>query len=191
MTVGRWASTQSAGAKTPAKRFRRAIGLLSKFGVAALKPRMITPRDPSAKVPTTASGDYRQVIDNLEKRRLWPGPVWIGAAISNRVAQVLRKQAIRDKTYGTFTPGVGGWDPQWDIDLARSKPHGMGRLISIRRPKKTRHQRTREDRALKLEKNMEGMDERMDALRYERQKQKPVKDIEYKYKELIRKAGKK
>ena len=104
--------------------------------------------------------------------------------LSNRIAKVIRKQAIRDGTYGTFENGTG-WDSAWDVELSRSKPRGQGRLTHMRVPKLPKYQRTREERARKIEEKMEGMDERMDQYHMEKQDAKPAETFENLYKKLM------
>ena len=141
-------------------RFKSALRQLAKHGVDALKPTLIAAKSPM-------ENDY------------WRAPL-----VSNRIANVLRKQAMRDGTYGTFENKIG-WDSNWDVELARSKPRGQGRK-SLKVPKKPKYQRTREERARKIEAAMEGMDERMDAYHVEKHEAKPPKNFEYMYKEAMR-----
>jgi hypothetical protein len=153
-------STVAQQAATP--RFQSALRKLSRHGVDALKPALVAAENPM-------------------KDDRWRPP-----AISNRVAKVLRKQAIRDGTYGSFQEAVGGWDPAWDVELARVKPAGQGRLPQNRVPKKPKYQRTREARALKIESKMEGMDERMDAYHVDKHGAKPARTFENLHKSLMR-----
>lgn len=112
--------------------------------------------------------------------------VWRGPAISNRIANVLRKTAIRDGSYGSFdTQTLKGWDAQWDINLEIAKPRGNGRH-RLRVPNKTGRQRTREARAVKIAKNMEGMHERIEEFYAEKQANKPAESFENMYKKLMR-----
>ena len=68
---------------------------------------------------------------------------WHKPAISGRKAAVLRKQAIREGTYGAFDPATGrGWDPLWDTPA---------KVASIRAPKESKRERTRESRAQRIE----------------------------------------
>ena len=148
----------SSSTKTAPPRFQAALRKLSEQGAKALRPVAVT-------------------VHETEQR-------WRAPAISRRVARVLRKQAIRDGTYGSFN-GTEGWDPEWDVELAKAKPRGQGRVPQLRIPKKTSRQRTRERRARKIEEQMEGMDERMEALMEEKSK-KPVETFEDVYKRLMR-----
>ena len=144
-----------------APRFHSALKKLADRGVEALKPQ-------------------RVVYAEQDK------VVWRGPAISNRIANVLRKTAIRDGTYGRFdAQTLKGWDAQWDIDLEIAKPRGNGRH-RLRVPKKTGRQRTREARAVKIEKNMQGMEERIEEFYAEKQANKPAETFENMYKKLMR-----
>lgn len=143
-----------------APRFHSALKKLADRGVEALKPQRV---------------EY--AADKV---------VWRGPAISNRIASVLRKTAIRDGCYGSFdTQTLKGWDAQWDIDLEIAKPRGNGRQ-RLRVPKKTGRQRTREARAVKIEKTMEGMQERIEEFYAEKQASKPAESFENMYKKLMR-----
>lgn len=82
---------------------------------------------------------------------------WRKPRVSKRVASVLRKQAINEGTFGSFDPETGkGWDPKWD-SLRQTG------TMQLRPPKLTKRQRTREQRATKIENLMEEMDEKIDA----------------------------
>ena len=143
-------------------RFQSALKKLAARGVEALKPQKVV--QPSAP-------------DQV---------VWRGPAISNRIANVLRKTAVKEGTYGSFdAQNLRGWDAQWDIQLAMSKPGGNGRT-RLRVPKKSSRQRNREDRAQKIERNMEGMGERIEEFHAENQAKKPEKTFENTYKALMR-----
>lgn len=143
-----------------APRFHSALKKLADRGVEALKPQRVV-----------------YAADKV---------VWRGPAISNRIASVLRKTAIRDGSYGSFdTQTLKGWDAQWDIDLEIAKPRGNGRH-RLRVPNKTGRQRTREARAVKIEKNMEGMHERIEEFYAEKQASKPAESFENMYKKLMR-----
>jgi hypothetical protein len=147
----------TTGAVVP--RFQSALKKLATQGIAALKPTKIVRPDETV--------------------------IWRGPAISNRVSNVLRKTAIRDGTYGSFdTETLRGWDAQWDIDLAITQGHGNGR-IRLRVPKKQSRHRTREERAQKIEQNLEGMDERIEKFYEERLASKPPQTFERKYKKMM------
>jgi hypothetical protein len=143
-------------------RFQSALKKLSQQGVEALKPQLVV----------RGEGADQQV--------------WRGPAISNRIASVLRKTAIKEGTFGTFnSEALRGWDPQWDVDLAIVKARGHGRT-RVRVPKKAGRQRNRELRARKIEKNMEGMEERIEEFHAQKQASKPAQTFENYYKKLMR-----
>jgi hypothetical protein len=144
-------------------RFQSALKKLSQQGVEALKPQLV--------VRGGGAADQQ---------------VWRGPAISSRIANVLRKTAIKEGTFGAFNPeALCGWDPQWDVDLAIVKARGHGRT-RVRVPKKAGRQRNREMRAQKIEKNMEGMEERIEEFHSQKQASKPAETFENYYKKLMR-----
>lgn len=131
---------------------------------------------------------------------------WRKPAVSKRVASDLRKRAIRDGTYGTFDAKTGvGWDPVWDapqpnkkailahgnddagamatIDVLGSNP---GLIASIRPPKETKRERTREARAQKIEDMLAKADEKIEEYRLEQEGKKPKPGIEEEYKRLLK-----
>ena len=110
-------------------------------------------------------------VDEATGVRRWRKP-----AISRRVAAVLRKQARES----------GDWDPAWDVELAMSATRGQGRFPHIKVPKKTTRQRTREQRASKIEEKMEGMDDRIEEHLAKRQGDKPPTTFEAVYKRLVK-----
>ena len=153
------AAKKAAAAAVP--RFRSALKKLSQHGVDALMPKLI-------------------VHDDVGKQN-WRPPL-----ISNRVANVLRKQAVREGTYGSFnTETLKGWDSAWDVELAKAKARGQGRH-RLKVPKKAKRHRTREERAAKIEKKMEGMDERIEEYYVEKHSKKPPRSFENYYKKLMR-----
>ena len=155
-----------------APRFQSAVRKLCNDGVEALKPQLVVTTGPESKV--------------WSRSRRPDDGVWRKPAISNRQMNVLRKQAQREGTYGSFDAETGqGWDPQWDIELAKHRPRGQGRF-SLRVPKKSTHHRTREQRARKIEKSMEGMDEAIEEYYAAKHAAKPPKTFENHYKELMR-----
>ena len=107
--------------------------------------------------------------------------VWKKPKISKRIAGVLRKQAIQEGTFGSFDPETGkGWDPKWD-SLRQTG------TMQLRPPKLNTRQRTREQRATKIEKLMEDMDEKIDA-HYDKLKEGRTKERTFEnwYKDLSR-----
>jgi hypothetical protein len=144
------------------KKFPSAIRKLCQHGVEALKPQRIDN-------PTT----------HLH---------WMPALIPKKTQSMLRKRAVREGTYGSFDATLGkGWDPAWDIDLAKSGHGGGTGRIRIRPNKKTSRERTREQRAQRIEKNMEDMDENMAQYYLDMKAQKPVKNFEWYFKKHVRK----
>lgn len=100
---------------------------------------------------------------------------------------MLRKDAIRSGTYGTFDAATGtGWEASWDLDLAMANPRGLGRYNALRIPKKTAQRRSREARAQKIEAKMVGMDERMEELQAAKHRNKPPVTFESTYKDLMK-----
>jgi hypothetical protein len=113
---------------------------------------------------------------------------WKSPAISKRKAAVLRKEAIRNGTYGKFDSEKGGigWDPKWDVELAMATLGGLGRYSALRVPKKSTRNRTREMRAQKIETAMIGMDERMEEVQAAKHRNKPPITYESTYKNLMK-----
>lgn len=111
---------------------------------------------------------------------------WHKPLISKRVASVLRKQAMKEGTFGSFDSQVGvGWDKMWD-------PVGQVGTITFKPPKGTKAQRTREGRALKIDLKMEGMDEKIDAHIKKLNDKKPQEyTFDVRYKRMLRLARKK
>ena len=104
---------------------------------------------------------------------------WRKPRVSKRVAGVLRKQAIKEGTFGSFDVETGkGWDPKWD-SLRQTG------TMQLRPPKLTARQRTREQRASKIEKLMEDMDEKIDA-HYKKKRESRTKERSFEnwYKDL-------
>jgi len=135
---------------TPPLKFLAARKKLARFGVQALLPSV----HPKYR-------DGEQDVSKLSvKERVWHPPL-----IPKRKVNVLRNIAKVEGTYGTFDPEtLKGWEAQWDLDLAVSRPRGTGRYMTLRKPRLTARARSREDRAQKIEAALEGMDERMEAL---------------------------
>uniref|UniRef100_A0A7S4KCW7 Large ribosomal subunit protein mL59 domain-containing protein n=1 Tax=Odontella aurita TaxID=265563 RepID=A0A7S4KCW7_9STRA len=90
---------------------------------------------------------------------------WRRPLISMRKAAVIRKGAIKDGTYGSFDPENGkGWNPMWDTPR---------KITSLRLPKETKRERTREARASKIESLLEQADDRIETYRLEKEALKP------------------
>ena len=123
---------------------------------------------------------------------------WRKAAVSSRVAADLRKLAIRTGTYGKFDSETGvGWDPLWDapkVNLAAASEMAQGKIIgsnkggiqSIRPPKGTKRERTRESRAQKIESLVAQADEKIEEYRLEMESKKPEKGIENEFKRAMK-----
>lgn len=155
------AAAAAAGGSTRKPRFHSALKKLAQHGVAALQP-VRTVRPETDKV------------------------VWRGAPISGRIAAVLRKTAVKEGTFGSFdAERLRGWDPAWDVDLAVAKVRGRGRH-RLRPPKTTKATRTREERARKIEKNMEGMAKRIEEFHAEKAANKPPRTFENTFKNLTK-----
>ena len=81
--------------------------------------------------------------------------VWRRPKVSKRVANVIRKNAIKNGTYGSFCDKTGtGWNAEWDLVLQQHR-HEVTRFGGMKPSKKTARERNREERALKLEQNLE------------------------------------
>lgn len=141
---------------------RAALRHLAEKGVEALKPQKITTK------PVEIAG-------HLIKP---PKEVWRRPVVSKRVGNVLRKQAIRDGTYGSFNTQTGvGWDPMWDLAL---KPNRFSatRYGGIRPPKKTKRERTREERANKVEEKLATQNEKIEEY-YTQKEEARVQDMSF------------
>lgn len=106
---------------------------------------------------------------------------WRKPRVSKRIAGVLRKQAIKEGTFGSFNIETGkGWDPKWD-SLRQTG------TMELRPPKLHSRQRTREQRATKIDNLMEDMDEKIDA-HYDKLKESRKKERTFEnwYKDLSR-----
>ncbi|KAK1742304.1 hypothetical protein QTG54_006869 [Skeletonema marinoi] len=131
---------------------------------------------------------------------------WRKPAISRRVAGDLRKAAIRAGTYGKFDAETGaGWDPAWDapdrrhplldavaaVDDTESMDSillgtNKGAIQSIRPPKETKRERTRETRAQKIENLLKEADEKIEEYRLEKEANKPKPGIEEEFKQAMK-----
>jgi hypothetical protein len=190
-------------------RFRSATRELQQHGCNALKPSlMVTSTDTDGSIITTSTSllsikaqstieklQNQIRIDNSKDRKKYSKPL-----VSNRKANVLRKQAIVNNTYGTFDIETGiGWDSEWDKQIQYNKSSeiiknnmisqsGVGR-IRVLKPKLSKHYRTRDDRVKQIEQKLIGMDERIEQLYAERLKNKPTITFEYTYDQMVKAAG--
>ena len=113
--------------------------------------------------------------------------VWRTPIVSKRVANTLRKKALRDGTYGSFDSETGaGWEPSWDLVL-KSSQYKVSRYGGILPPKKTSRERSREERAQKLEEQLETRLEKIEEY-YTEKEESRVQDqsFEARYKRLLR-----
>lgn len=150
---------------------RAALRHLCEKGAEALKPQRILR-------PAT----------RIESRTVQPEKlVWRSPIVSKRVANTIRKAALRDGTYGTFNVETGvGWDPSWDLVLKNSR-YNVSRYGGILPPKKTSRERSREERAEKLEEQLESRLEKIEEY-YTKKEESRVQDksFEAHYKRLLR-----
>mmetsp|Transcript_6626 Transcript_6626/g.8391 ORF Transcript_6626/g.8391 Transcript_6626/m.8391 type:complete len:175 (-) Transcript_6626:10-534(-) len=161
-------SSKAAAAATT--KIPSALRNLYKYGHDALKPHPI--------------------IDYTSKRQRWKRPL-----ISKRVAKTLRKKAVREGTFGSYDPLTGiGWDAKWDVDTTNSSS-GVGAGVDVdvdataaikknipwmelRPMKGKKRERTREERALKIEGLLEDADEKILNYRLAQKDKKPEPGIE-------------
>mmetsp|Transcript_16456 Transcript_16456/g.27314 ORF Transcript_16456/g.27314 Transcript_16456/m.27314 type:complete len:138 (-) Transcript_16456:214-627(-) len=116
------------------------------------------------------------------KQQKFGGDRWRKAMVSKRVAADLRKQAMREGTYGTFNAETGvGWDYTWD---------NPGRVPSLKPPKESKSQHTREKRATKIETKLVDMEKQIAEHREKLRDRKPEPSFENYYKRLMRSKGK-
>ena len=133
---------------------RAALRHLAEKGIEALKPQKVTTK------AVEVAGHYIA----KPSKEVWRRPV-----VSKRVGNVLRKQAIREGTYGSFDSATGvGWDPAWDLVLQQNQ-YAVTRYGGMRPNKKTARERSREERAQKLEQNLETRTEKMEEYYLEKE----------------------
>eukprot|EP00536_Pseudo-nitzschia_multiseries_P006888 jgi/Psemu1/286753/fgenesh1_pg.153_\ len=120
---------------------RAALRHLCQQGEQALKPQ---------KVVAEASVSFHQHISKPARE------VWRRPKVSKRVANDIRKQALKNGTYGSFCDKTGvGWNPEWDVVLQQHR-FETNRFAGVKPAKNTSRERSREERAERLEKNLEG-----------------------------------
>eukprot|EP00560_Eucampia_antarctica_P004609 CAMPEP_0197833854 /NCGR_PEP_ID=MMETSP1437-20131217/20335_1 /TAXON_ID=49252 ORGANISM="Eucampia antarctica, Strain CCMP1452" /NCGR_SAMPLE_ID=MMETSP1437 /ASSEMBLY_ACC=CAM_ASM_001096 /LENGTH=148 /DNA_ID=CAMNT_0043438147 /DNA_START=167 /DNA_END=613 /DNA_ORIENTATION=- len=123
-------------------------------------------------------------IEALRPQRLSDTSLrWRRPLVSRRKAADLRKASISEGTFGSFNPETGkGWDPQWDIEVYNAR----GNIPSIRRPKRHKRERNRENRAVKIESLLSEADDKIESYRKDMKEKKPDKGVETLFKRLMR-----
>ena len=151
---------------------RSAIRHLIRLGVDALKPQRV------ATKPIQVGSHYIAKPSKI---------VWRGPIVSKRVANVIRKKAIQQGTFGSFDAATGaGWDPLWDLALKPNK-YNVTRFGGVRPPRKRSRERNREDRAKKIEANLETRLEKMEEYYVEKEASRvKEKGFEARFKRMIR-----
>lgn len=108
--------------------------------------------------------------------------------VSKRIAATLRKKAVREGLFGSYDPSTGkGWDPKWDIDSTTTESN---QLPQLRPMKETKRERTREERALKIETLLEQADEKILQHRKQQIDKKPERGIENLLKKMLKNSRK-
>jgi len=138
---------------------------------------------------------HRYGAEALQPRKRTDSKKWYKPKVSRRIANDLRKQAIREDTFGAYDPLLGkGWDPLWD-QLSDNTDHQRMRgskisWMQLRPPKETKRERTREARALKIENMLEEADKKIAEYKLAQKEKKPEPGIENVIKRMT-KQGKK
>ena len=118
---------------------RAALRHLAKHGAEALK---------SQKIITQPKEVHGRIVKPAKE-------IWLRPVVSKRVGNDLRKKAIREGSFGTFNAETGvGWMPEWDLVLKRNS-HRVTRYGGMHPPKKTKRERTRQERAEALDQILE------------------------------------
>eukprot|EP00532_Pseudo-nitzschia_australis_P001460 CAMPEP_0168187940 /NCGR_PEP_ID=MMETSP0139_2-20121125/15331_1 /TAXON_ID=44445 /ORGANISM="Pseudo-nitzschia australis, Strain 10249 10 AB" /LENGTH=165 /DNA_ID=CAMNT_0008110243 /DNA_START=41 /DNA_END=538 /DNA_ORIENTATION=+ len=154
---------------------RSALRHLCQHGEQALRAQ---------KVVAEATVSFHQYVSK-PAREVWQRP-----KISKRVANDIRKQAIKSGTYGTFCDQTGvGWNPEWDLVLQQHR-YQVTRFGRVRPSKNTARERNREDRAAKLEANLEGCQQAIEE-HYAQKEESRVEDksFEARMKRMARGGG--
>lgn len=137
----------------------------------------------SGAVRLAQSNGFRRNAEKLGVDAFRPHPRddgtkrWLRPALSRRQWKVARKTAIINGTFGTFSKENGGWLPEWD---------------EVREPqivyphKGHKRDRTRADRAKKIDQAMKDMPEKIQAYRDAVVARKPPPGIESLLKRLAR-----
>lgn len=150
---------------------RSALRHLCEKGADALKPLKIL--RPALQIESHIAQPAKQI---------WQSPI-----VSKRVANAIRKKALRDGTYGSFDTQTGaGWDPSWDLVL-KSSQYRVSRYGGVLPAKKTSRERNREERAQKLEEQLEIRLEKIEEY-YTGKEESRIQDksFEAHYKRLLR-----
>ena len=158
-------------------KMRAALRHLCQHGDAALRPQQVVTA--GTVVP------YTQYVAKPSKT------VWKRPLISKRVGNVLRKKSIANGTYRTFDRTTGiGWNKQWDLLLFANRYATDRFPPSTRVSKKTKRERTREDRAQKLEAKLLSADELIEDYYVEKQESKVQdKSFEARMKRMSKVSG--
>lgn len=115
---------------------------------------------------------------------------WLRPKVGKRVANDLRKLALREGTYGSFCSETGkGWDPEWDLVLQQHR-YEVHRFGGIKPSKLTSRERNREDRAQALEQKLETRLQTIEEYYTEKEASRvQEKGIEAKMKRMARSGG--
>ena len=85
---------------------------------------------------------------------------------------------MREGVFGSYDPNTGkGWDPQWDIDSSTTVSNQLP-WMQIRPHKETKRERTREDRAVRIETLLESADDKILQHRIAQREKRPERGIE-------------
>ena len=168
-----------------------ALRKLHKYGAAALLPTK------SANTYKTITKAIITTTKQTQKRQTWQKPI-----VSKRIANVLRKKAVREGTFGSYNPETGvGWDVSWDSAKGNGKSSsiassgnntmdGMNNsnipFMEMRPNKETKRERTREARAKKIEDQLLTADDKILAYRLAQQEKKPEPGIENLIKSMMK-----
>mmetsp|Transcript_24809 Transcript_24809/g.46337 ORF Transcript_24809/g.46337 Transcript_24809/m.46337 type:complete len:161 (+) Transcript_24809:408-890(+) len=157
---------------------RAALRHLCQHGAEALKPKKVNSK------PVAALQDFYVAKPSRE--------VWHRPLVSKRVANDIRKQAIRDGTYGTFDADNGiGWEPSWDLILHSNRHKSPRVAADIQPPKKiTKRIQHRQERAQTIEQNLQQQQQLLDNY-YTEKEQARVQDksFEARFKRMLRVGG--
>ena len=159
------------------------------------------------KVPSALRHLHRLGADALKPTKMIPDasyhPIntrqkWYKPKVSKRVANTLRKKAIREGTYGSYDAMNGvGWDPSWDLTTtinsnANSSSFNSSNIpwMEIRPHKESKRERTREARANKIEDMLTMADDKILDYRLAQKEKKPEQGIENLIKNMVKASRK-